>query len=309
VRDRNGRVFAALAVCVAVLGLALWLAGDRAAAPGDAADAALRVVEARLASLERRLGALERVPAHAAVNDPVAQGTGDGEAGVRARLLALETELLELRLERERASETGAADAGAPASTAAGVLSGGAGSAVTEQVLAAVDERIDQAVEEKAEELERKRNKKPSLDAVAEELALDPYQREVVEREVRQGQHQIRAILETPTADGSNLLDGLVEAMACSEAKRPDAGARWAAWIGRVMTETVPGTDQTYAARAEAVKASVREAFRRELTDDQYIEFEAWAFDPTEMEGISDSAWADLEGRVEERARLMAEVR
>ena len=66
-------------------------------------------------------------------------------------------------------------------------------------------------------------------------------------------------------------------------------------------TETIPGTDVTYGARIESAKNEVREAFRSELTEEQYAEFEDWRMDPTEIQEIEDSPWADFEDRIAER--------
>lgn len=80
-------------------------------------------------------------------------------------------------------------------------------------------------------------------------------------------------------------------------------------WFGRVMTETVPGTSETYAQRAEASKTRLRDALRRELSEEQYGLFEQWQMDPSEVEDIPGSPWKDIEQRVIQRAKdLGAEI-
>lgn len=80
-------------------------------------------------------------------------------------------------------------------------------------------------------------------------------------------------------------------------------------WFGRVMTEVVPGTSETYAQRAEAAKTRLRDAMRRELSEDQYALFEQWQMDPSEVEEVPGSPWKDVERRVIDRAReLGAEI-
>ena len=72
-------------------------------------------------------------------------------------------------------------------------------------------------------------------------------------------------------------------------------------WVGRVMSEKIPGTDETYGARIEVAKNKVREAFRREFTDKQYAEFEKWGLDPTEIQEIENSPWADIGEIIKQR--------
>lgn len=48
----------------------------------------------------------------------------------------------------------------------------------------------------------------------------------------------------------------------------------------------------------ETVKGSVGEGLRRELSEKQYAEFEEWGLDPTEIQDITNTPWADFEARV-----------
>lgn len=240
-------------------------------------------IDERLASLESRLELLEQP-------ERAAPPSFDTDA------LLARIEALEQRLAQALSVVPAAPSEPAALAPAEDVEDG----PVSEKVLAQVDERIDAAVARQAAEFELKKNKKPALDTFAEQLELENYQRLAIENEVREGQRQIRQILETPTADGSNLLDEFVVAIAYGEAKSPEAPGRFMQWFARVTTEKIPGTDQTYSARVEAVKASVDASFRRELSDDQYSEYKDWAIDPTEIQAIEDSPWADFEERVAE---------
>ena len=69
----------------------------------------------------------------------------------------------------------------------------------------------------------------------------------------------------------------------------PEAGQRFIKWLGRVMTEKIPGTDVTYGADIEVIKNNTRSAFRNELTEKQYAEFESWGVDPTDIKEIENS--------------------
>jgi len=172
---------------------------------------------------------------------------------------------------------------------------------------AAIKERVEEVVGEKVDELEKKQDKKPTLTVFSEMLELTDDQRRVVDKEVWSAQKEVRTILETPTEDGSILIDELVDVIAYGEAKHPEAGSRFIKWLGRVMTEKIPGTDVTYGADIEVIKNNTRSAFRSEFTEEQYAEFESWGVDPTEIKEIENSPWADLEERVKQRLLELAE--
>jgi len=165
-----------------------------------------------------------------------------------------------------------------------------------------IEERVEEAVDEKISKLELKQNLKPPLADFAEVLELDESQQGAVEDVIWLGQDSVRAILETPTADGSVLVDGLVEALAYGKVGHPEAGRIFMEWVGQVMNTQIPGSDDTYGWRIEAAKKDVREALRRELTEEQYAEFERWNVDPTEVQEIQDSPWTDIGERIEQRA-------
>jgi hypothetical protein len=171
----------------------------------------------------------------------------------------------------------------------------------------ALEKRVEAVVDEKVTELEMKQiqklDKKPSLEVFSEILGLTEYQVRLVNEEVWLGQDDVRAILEIPTAGGANLVDELVEVVAYGEAKHPEAGPRFMEWLGRVVSEKIPGTEVTYGAEVEAAKNNVRAAFRREFTEEQYAEFEGWGVDPVEIKEIEDSPWSDFEERVGQRVR------
>lgn len=168
-----------------------------------------------------------------------------------------------------------------------------------------VEALVDEAVDKKARQFSRMQDKKPTLDAFAEVLELDEEQRARAAREIVRGQREIRSLLEIPADDGTVFLDELVETLAVGMAEPKEAQPRMMKLFGRLITEKVPGTNVTYAARAEAIKTTVREAFRADFSDAQFERFQAWQMDPTEVQGVEGSAWADLQQRILERARAL----
>jgi hypothetical protein len=168
-----------------------------------------------------------------------------------------------------------------------------------------IDERVAEVIDEKVSAIAEKQaimqNKKPSLDDFAEALDLTYNQRVAVEDEVRFGQKEVRNILDIPTADGSNLVKELVEVLAHGGIEHPETSKRFMKWVGRVMSETIPGTDDTYGTRIEAAKNKVRAGFRKVFTDKQYADFEKWGLDPTEIQEIENSPWTDIGELIQKR--------
>ena len=168
-----------------------------------------------------------------------------------------------------------------------------------------IEALVDKAVEKKAAQMQTMRNKKPSIDVFAKTLELDDEQRAAVERDVVRAQNALRDLLRTPTADGTDLMEELIEVMAqgiADPGENPGAGAKW---FQRVMSEKVPGYDETYAVRAETLKNALRQSFKRTWSEAQYARFEEWKMDPTEVQGIENSPWKEVEQLVRDRARAL----
>ncbi|MHC4817724.1 MAG: hypothetical protein ACYTF8_06690 [Planctomycetota bacterium] len=171
-----------------------------------------------------------------------------------------------------------------------------------------VDDAVDRKTKQVLDELRIKANKKPAMDVFASTLELTPEQRADAERVIVDGQRQVYSILDTPTVDGTNLMDDLVEIVAKGIAQ-PGKDHGFGPWIGRILTEGFPGSDETYGARIESVKTAMRATFKRDWSEAQYREFEEWGVDPTEIQKVEGSPNEELERRVIERAtRLGAKI-
>jgi hypothetical protein len=169
---------------------------------------------------------------------------------------------------------------------------------------AIVDAAVDRKAAQVMDEMRIKGNKKPAIDVFASTLELTDRQREAAERIIVDGQEQVHAILNRPTADGTNLMDDLVELVARGMAE-PGKDHGWGRWIGRVLTEDIPGTNETYGARIETVKVAMRATFKRQWSEEQYREFEEWGVDPTEVQNVPGSPNEALGQRITERARSL----
>jgi hypothetical protein len=172
------------------------------------------------------------------------------------------------------------------------------------QLEAIVDEAVDRKAKQVMDEMRIKQNKKPEIGVFASMLKLTEEQRAATERIVVDGQRKVHAILDLPTYDGTNLMDELVEIVARGAAE-PGKDHGFGRWIGRVLSEKIPGTDETYGARIEAVKSTMRASFKREWSAAQYREFESWGVDPTEVQNVPGSPNERIRDRIVERARAL----
>jgi len=131
---------------------------------------------------------------------------------------------------------------------------------------------------------------KPPLSQFAAELELTGAQRDEVRQAVIRGQESMIALLRTPTAEGRVPVDELLDAML---GKPEEAQPKVVEIFGLLATETVPGTEETYAKRIEAVKRETVEAFRRGLTAEQFQAYEKTGQDPLEIQ-VPDSPWVEV---------------
>ena len=165
---------------------------------------------------------------------------------------------------------------------------------------AIVDDAVDRKTKQVMDELRIKANKKPDFKVFAKMLDLTVEQRAAAERVIIEGQRQTHELLNTPTDDGTNLMDQLVEIVARGIAE-PGKDHGFGLWIGRIMSEKLPGTDITYATRIESVKKSMRTTFKRDWSEEQYREFTEWKVDPTEIENVPGSPNEALGKRIMDR--------
>ena len=169
---------------------------------------------------------------------------------------------------------------------------------------AIVDAAVDRKTKQVMDDMRIKTNKKPAMDVFASVLELNDRQRAAAERVVVDGQTQVHAILETPTADGRNLMDDLIDIVA-KRIAQPGKDHGWGPLFALIVSEKIPGTDETYGTRIESVKNRMRETFKRDWSEAQYREFEQWGVDPTEIEKVPDSPNTALMERIMERAKTL----
>ena len=238
-------------------------------------------------------------------------------ADLERKVAELTRELESLKAERPRPIERVTVESPSEASHAeTGDFGSPSDIPDNEALTVVIDAAVDRKTKRVLDEMRIKENKKPAMDVFASMLDLTPEQRVATERVVVEGQRKVYEILDTPTADGTKLMDDLVEALARGIARgqgwQPDPfkDSGWGRFVARVVGEKIPGTDETYGARIESVKAAMHTSFKRDWSDAQYKEFQAWGVDPTEIQRVPGSPWGAAFGeRITDRVReLGAEI-
>lgn len=265
----------ALALAVVAIAVAASTSSPKSAAPARS-DGRLKDLEGQVAELSRTVEELTARLPRAREVDPIPMGL-------------------------DAAIETADAYPGAP-SEAPMV----AGSPAEARLKAIVDDAVSKKAKEVVNELEIKKNKKPSMEVFATMLELTRDQRYAAEQEVIRGQREAYRILETPTRDGHDLMEELIDLVA-KGAVKPGQDHGWGPWVARVTTMKVPGTNETYSAQIESVKASIRTSFKKTFSKEQYAEYQGWQVDPLEIKDIPDSPSKVLEQRVKDRIEQLSQ--
>jgi hypothetical protein len=141
---------------------------------------------------------------------------------------------------------------------------------------------------------------KPSLGAVASHLKLTDVQRAEMEREVLRGKQGIFDTLSIPAADGTVFTDQIVDTIVTVITKgEKEANPQFMQLFMRMGVEKIPGTDETYAQRMDDIKKTVTDAIRRDLSPEQFAEYEKMrvAKDPTEMQ-VEGGPWEKIMAQV-----------
>lgn len=165
-----------------------------------------------------------------------------------------------------------------------------------EGVTANTNDRVKQLVESMVQD-EVSQQQSPAADApklsqVAATLELEPWQRETLAQELTRAHEAHVEVLSIPAADGTLLIDDVLSAYTNAEGLPPEqAQANMIALWGRLATEVIPGTAESYADRMTVVGQEVSAAFRQHLSPAQWTEFEKLGLeDPTQIE-LPGSAW------------------
>lgn len=115
----------------------------------------------------------------------------------------------------------------------------------------------------------------PPMNELAEELSLDPVQTEAAAAIFDRSHDDMLKLFSTPHPDGSSLLDDLA---ADIKSGTSPAQAR-ETFVGRMMVEKVPGTDQAFITELFAMRQGVLEGLEEELDESQMQELKSLRVD------------------------------
>jgi hypothetical protein len=137
-------------------------------------------------------------------------------------------------------------------------------------------EDIEDLIEEKMKG-RQPLGKEPPLAAVAARLELEDVERKALEDILRQKKNQMMELLQTPRADGGNMLDDfadqIIEVMASGDEQ--EGKKVFMKFFQRLASDRVPGTDRTYFVDIVKMQQETREAFKTALPEQQFQAFEA----------------------------------
>ncbi len=218
---------------------------------------------------------------------PAPSAARSSDADVVAAVEGLRGDLRDMRqsLDRrigalERRVATGAQRAASEASATevaeeAGGLTGMApGSEDAESLADDVARRVEERMSEKIDRLAgRERNGqgewKAPIDELTEELSLDETQQERAKQIFDRAKDEMYALLKTTRLDGGSLLDDLADDLA----QGGDIQETFGRFIGKLISDRVPGTDDTYLAHILESRRGLEGELGTHLSDEQMVEF------------------------------------
>lgn len=150
-----------------------------------------------------------------------------------------------------------------------------------EEIRRIVDARLE---ERKADPAEKKAegfggdDRKMPLHDMSKELALDPETQRRVGEIANRAKREIFDVLKTPRADGTEMAGDLIGAFLSGDAEKTKQV------FGRLFTEKVPGSDQTYLASVTGIQERAKQQLRGTMGDALYGRFEHMNVRPENIE-------------------------
>lgn len=147
---------------------------------------------------------------------------------------------------------------------------------------AALEEVVARKLEEKGvqpREGDGDNKRKPPLAELSRELGLTPSQEDAVAEIVNAGKKRIAELLQIRRADGTCMLDEVVEAF-----KDPTVQQKMTEIFARLFTEPIPGRGEPYIAEIFRIKEDVKRRLQANMSADQYKQLERSNVDVTEIQ-------------------------
>ncbi len=122
--------------------------------------------------------------------------------------------------------------------------------------------------------------RKPPLAELSRELGLTPSQEDAVAESVNAGKKRIAELLQIKRADGTCMLDELVDAFK----DPPTAQQKMTEIFARLFTEPIPGRGEPYIAEVLRIQGDVKRGLQANMSADQYKQLERSNVDVTEIQ-------------------------
>lgn len=153
---------------------------------------------------------------------------------------------------------------------------GGVDAATLEEV---VSKKLEEkGVQGKSGDGDNKR--KPPLAELSRELGLTPSQEDAAAEAVNAGKKRIAELLQIQRADGTCMLDELVDAFK----DPPTAQQKMTEIFARLFTEPIPGRGEPYIAEVLRIQTEVKRNLAANMSVDQYKQLERSNVDVTEIQ-------------------------
>ncbi len=289
--------FAALIVALGAAGAAVNGYFERSS-EAERLNAAMDTLEARVFAAEQTVEFMQAQSQQVPETAAQPQVGDEDTAALQEKVEALEAQVSSLQ-ESER--ENGAQIARLGEKMESAPVSSPAGPVVRK-------DEIEDLIDEKMKG-RQPLGKEPPLSAVAARLDLEEIERNQLEDILRRKKNEMMTLLQTPRADGTNLLDEfsdeLISLMASGEADGQAGKKVFMKFFQRVASERVPGTEKTYLAEIIKMQQETRDAFKQALSPKQYQAFEVLAVpDPLEIKIPSEP----IEVYIQQRAQASGVV-
>jgi hypothetical protein len=147
---------------------------------------------------------------------------------------------------------------------------------ITPETLETLQDVVKDQVKEEMANLKRKKGGNVSVKTLAKELELDSYAQERLTLFYNDCKDRGLELLSSPRSDGGNFMDDF----AAAEVSGSGAKEVW----GRLFSDRVPGTEQTYFQRLMEIGAETTRNIETLLTPEQIEDYGTYEIDPFKVD-------------------------
>jgi hypothetical protein len=144
-----------------------------------------------------------------------------------------------------------------------------------------LEELVDRKIDERMKEGQGQSGdgKKQSIGELSKAVAMTPEQEDASVLAIDEGKKLSFELLSLPRADGKSMADDLITALKDTE----DPAKVWGGFIQRLMTERVPGKNETYLSGILKIQKSTWDRLSRTLDEEQQTKLKRMGVDILEV--------------------------